>query len=213
MSEQPWQSTHLTEIGVRGTWIPIRRELGIEAFGINAWTGEEGAEVIPEHDEVPTGHEELYIVTSGSATFTVDGETVDAPAGTIVFVRDPAVRRGAVALEAGTIVLTVGAKPGAVYEPGGWEENAEIFPLFERGEFAEARELLQAALAKSPESGGLLYNLACAESRLGETDAALEHLGLAVELEPRFGEFARDDDDFAPIREDPRFASTVAGQA
>ena len=100
-----------------------------------------------------------------------------------------------------------------MYVPGAWEENAEIFPLFERGEFAEAKQLLEAALATNPGAGGLLYNLACAESRLGETDAALEHLGLAVEREPRFGEFARDDDDFAPIRDDPRFASAVAGQA
>jgi quercetin dioxygenase-like cupin family protein len=197
----------------RGTWIPIRRELGVAAFGVNAWTGDEGADVIPAHDEVPTGHEELYVVTSGSATFTVGDETVDGPAGTIIFVRDPAVRRGAVAQEAGTVVLTVGAKAGAVYAPGAWEVNAEIFPLFEAGEFAEAKRRLEAELAKSPEAGDLLYNLACAESRLGETDAALEHLGLAVEREPRYAEYATDDEDFAPLRDDPRFASAVAGQA
>ena len=30
----------------------------------------------PEHDEVDTGHEEVYIVLEGSGTFTIDGEAV-----------------------------------------------------------------------------------------------------------------------------------------
>ena len=64
----------------RPRWHMIRSTLGIAAFGINAWTAtEDGQSLIGEHDEVTGaagGHEELYLVLSGHATFTLDGETV-----------------------------------------------------------------------------------------------------------------------------------------
>jgi mannose-6-phosphate isomerase-like protein (cupin superfamily) len=60
-------------------WAPIRRELGIRSFGVNAWsTAEIGGDLIPEHVELT--HEELYVVIQGHATFTVDGSVLDAPA-------------------------------------------------------------------------------------------------------------------------------------
>ena len=43
---------------------------------------EETAE--PSGEEDP-GNEELYVVLRGRARFEIDGETVDAPAGTLVF--------------------------------------------------------------------------------------------------------------------------------
>ena len=112
-------------------WSPIRRGLGIQAFGVNAWTAREaGATVIQEHDE-DSGHEELYVVVGGHARFTVDGDELDAPAGTLVFIRDPKAKRGAVATEPETTVLVVGAKPGEPFRPMPWEVNAEVLPLFE----------------------------------------------------------------------------------
>jgi hypothetical protein len=206
VSERGWQTTSVDEIEPFGNWLPVRRRLGVSAFGVNGWIGGEGDAVIEEHDEEASGHEELYVVVRGRVTFTVGGEDVDAPAGTAVFVSDPATRRGGVAREANTLVLAVGAKPGEAYEPLGWEENASIVPLFARGEFAQAKERLLAAIERWPGSGGLLYNLACAESRLGEADAALGHLAQAVEIEPRFADYARSDEDFEPVRSDPRFA-------
>jgi tetratricopeptide (TPR) repeat protein len=201
-----YEVTRLDDVDRLGNWQPLRRRLGIGAFGINAWTGdEEGAEIIGEHDEKPTGHEELYLVLEGQARFTVGGDSFDADAGTIVFVPDPELRRGAVATEPGTRILTVGAKRGEAYRAQPWEENAEIFPLFAEGRFAEAKERLEGAVAEFPDAGGPLYNLACAEALLGEHEAALEHLARAVELEPRFVALAQDDSDFASIREDPRF--------
>ena len=205
MNEQPFKVASLDQVEPLGSWLPLRRRLGVAAFGVNAWTAREGDAVIEEYDEATSGHEELYVVVRGSATFTVGGQDVDAPAGTVVFVSDPAARRGAVARAADTLVLTVGAKPGAAYEPLGWEENADIVPLFGRGEYAQAKERLIAAVERWPDSGGLLYNLACAESRLGETDAAIGHLAQAMEQEPRFADYARSDEDFAAIRSDPRF--------
>jgi tetratricopeptide (TPR) repeat protein len=209
VSERAWQTASLDEMEPIGNWLPVRRRLGVSAFGVNAWTGGEGDAVVEEHDELKGGHEELYVVVRGRVTFTVGGEEMDAPAGTAVFVSDPAARRGGVAREADTLVLAVGAKPGEAYEPLGWEENADIVPLFARGEVAEAKVRLLAAIERWPDSSGLLYNLACAESRLGETDAALAHLAQSLELEPRMADFARSDEDFEAIRSDPRFAPLV----
>ena len=145
------------------------------------------------------------MVVAGHATFTVDGDEIDAPAGTLVFVADPSLKRAAVARDPETTILTAGGKPGETYAPLPWEENAEIIPLFGRGEYAEAKRRLEQALERHPDAGGLLYNLACAESRLGETEAAFEHLGRAIEIWPGFREAAIGDPDFEAIREDPRF--------
>jgi tetratricopeptide (TPR) repeat protein len=192
---------------MRPEWVPIRRRFTIEAFGVNGWSaaGPED-DLIPEHEESSIGHEELYVVVDGHATFSVGGDEIDAPAGTIVFVRDPAVQRGARAKEGGATILTVGAKPGEAFRISPWEVNAEIFPLFDRGEYAEVKRRLEPVVEANPQSAGSVYNLACAEAMLGERDAALEHLARAVELHPPFAESAREDDDLASIRDDPRFA-------
>ena len=187
-------------------WSPIRRELGIEAFGVNAWTAPEaGGRLIAEHDE-DSGHEELYVVVSGHATFSVNGEEIDAPAGTLVFVADPKAKRAALAVEPGTTVLVVGGKPGEAYRPLPWEVNADVIPLFEEGRFDEAKRLLVAALDEhAVDNGILLYNLACAEARLGERDAALDHLATAFAERDDLRKSAREDEDLASIRDDPRF--------
>ena len=187
-------------------WLPLRRRLDVQAFGVNAWRARaDGHTLIGEHDEATTGHEELYLVAEGHATFTVDGDEIDAPTGTLVYVRDPSLKRAAVAREPGTTILTVGGKPGEAYAPLAWEENAEIVPLFARGEFGEAKARLEAALERFPEAGGLLYNLACAEARLGESDASLAHLERAIGIWPGFREAAIGDPDFESVRDDPRF--------
>src|SRR5262245_54749870 len=112
MNDNPkMRVARLDDIGRRGRSIPVREHLGIHAFGVNAFTPEDGT-LINEHDEAGSGQEELYIVLDGNATFEVDGETVDAPAGTLVFV-PPDTRRKATG--AGTI-LAIGAKPGEAYQ-------------------------------------------------------------------------------------------------
>lgn len=119
-----WQSVRLDEIEpiavVDGAllWKPVRRALDVGAFGINAYAAlAAGDDVVEEHTEERLGHEEVYVVLSGRATFRLDGETLDAPAGTVVFVRDPNVKRHAVAAEANTSVLAVGGPRGAAYQP------------------------------------------------------------------------------------------------
>jgi hypothetical protein len=107
-------------------WRPVRHHFGIGAFGANAWLGDTGVEVIEEHDEREEdteGHEELYLVFSGNAGFTVDGDRIEAPAGTLVAITDPGLKRKAVAQEDGTVVLAVGAPKGAPYRVAGWERS------------------------------------------------------------------------------------------
>ena len=108
-------------------WKPLRHHLGIGAFGVNAWLAPgAGNQAVERHDEAPeeggtNGHEELYVVLRGTARFTVAGERFDAPAGTLVFISDPALVREAVAAEDDTIVLAVGAARGVAFTPSDWE--------------------------------------------------------------------------------------------
>jgi hypothetical protein len=108
-------------------WRPIRRTLGIRAFGTNAYSADAGQDVVEEHDEVSSsgsgGHEELYVVVRGHAEFTIDGETLDAPAGTLVFLPDPRAKRFAKALADGTLVMAVGAPRGEAYTVPEWEDR------------------------------------------------------------------------------------------
>lgn len=197
----------------RARWHPIRTELGIGAFGVNAWrSGEAGQELIGEHDEVGGGagrHEELYLVLSGRATFTVGGATVDASAGQLVFVGDPEVKRAATAEEAGTIVLVVGGKRGEAFSISPWERYAEGLQFFATKEYERALEFFERAHSEAPDQAGVLYNLACAESRTGRHADALAHLAQAIELSPSFLEAAQTDADFDPIRTDERFPGTA----
>jgi len=108
---------------------PVRHHFGITAFGTNAWTAANvGDRLMPEHEE-DEGSEELYIVLRGHARFEIDGNTVDAPQGTLVFVQ-PLVDRTAYAEEPQTVVLAVGSTVGKPYEAGGWEVWADFDPAY-----------------------------------------------------------------------------------
>jgi quercetin dioxygenase-like cupin family protein len=187
-------------------WHPVRRTLGVRAFGINAWTATaDGQQVIGEHTETDgEEHEEVYVVVSGHATFTLDGKTHDAPAGTVVHVADPSVQRSAVG-EDGTTILAVGAKPGAVFSPSPWERTAEALRYWQTEEWDKAIALLEEHLAETPDSGVTSYNLACALARAGRRDEALARVREAVTMEDRFLELAQTDEDLASIRDDPSF--------
>ena len=207
------ESVDITEIKRPSGWSPVRRELDVRSFGINAWSGDEGANLVGEHDETNSGQEELYLVLAGSARFIVDGEELDAGPGRIVFVRNPESKRAAVATSDGTTLLSVGAKPGEAFEPRVWEVNAEVFALFAEDKVVEAKKMVTDALTRFDDRAALTYNLACCEARLGETEEAIEHLGAALELRPSLAELAREDSDLDAIREDKRFEELVAAPA
>ena len=189
---------------------PVRHHFGITSFGINAWTGDEaGDRIINEHEEEQPGdNEELYLVLQGRATFELDGERHDAPAGTFVFV-PPGVKRTAFAEEAGTTIVAVGGTPGKAYVPFGWEVWSPLRPLYEAGEYEQAAEGLRKLVAAHPEYPMLAYNLACLESLTGHKAEALDHLRSVVGESEQLRAMAKQDSDFDAIRDEPAFKELV----
>jgi mannose-6-phosphate isomerase-like protein (cupin superfamily) len=209
----------------RAPWRPVRQHFGITSFGVTTWTGREpGDRILNEDDELERepGHlraeevaddanEVLYLVHRGHARFELDGESVDAPAGTFVFV-PPGVKRTAFAEESGTTVVAVGGVPGEAYVPVGWEVWRPLHPLYESGAYEEViargREPIEATGYPEP-----LYNLACCESQTGRTSEAIEHLRAALDATERYRErlrsLAAGDADFDPIRDEPAFREVI----
>jgi hypothetical protein len=201
------------EDGRRGR-VALRRDLDIGSFGVNAYyQAQQGAPVIGEHDETgpgSSGHEELYVVVEGGATFTVDGEEVGAPRGTAVFVRNPAAKRGARATEDGTIVLAVGGTPGEAWSPSPFESMSGFFGLYREKDYDGALAILRKALEAHPGNALVLYNIACMESCLGHADAVWEPLAESLAAWPAYKELALKDEDLEPLRDDPRFQALIA---
>jgi tetratricopeptide (TPR) repeat protein len=186
-------------------WRPVRRHFGIRAFGTNAYTPGASGQIVEEHTEGQLHHEEIYLVLRGRVRFTVGDDEHALGPGQLVFVRDPSLRRGAVAVTDDAAVLAVGGKPGEPHEVSAWEYIFLGASHARAGRGDEAKRQLEEGLEEKPGSAPLLYQLACVEAAAGERDAALEHLGAAVAAEERFREYARTDEDFASIRDDPRF--------
>jgi hypothetical protein len=197
------RSVHLDELdSIPGpgtlTWHPVRAHLGIRAFGCNAYTAERvGDDVVEPHVESPEyDHEELYFVARGRATFRLDDETIDAPAGTYVFVPDTATHRHAVAAEAGTTVLSFGGPP--TFTPSAWEWSFRAAEHIE-SDPRKAREILEDGLREHPDSPGLRIHLARLEVRAGNEEHARELLRLALERQPESVELARQDPRLAAL--------------
>jgi hypothetical protein len=190
-------------------WLPVRHTLGVRAFGCNAYVAAEaGDDVVEPHTEDPQlAHEELYFVARGTATFTIDGQTHEAPSGTYVFIPDPASRRHAVAGEAGTTVLSFGGPP--TFAPSAWEWAFRAVALLQ-SDRPRARAVLEEGLGAHPENPSLLYNLACVEALDGHDQAAVDQLRRAIAGRPEVAEWARDDADFASLGDDPAFRALLA---
>jgi hypothetical protein len=197
------RSVHLDELdSIPGpgtlTWHPVRAHLGIHAFGCNAYSAQVvGDDVIEPHTESPEyNHEELYFVARGRATFKLDEETIDAPAGTYVFVPDTATHRHAVAAEPGTTVLSFGGPP--TFTPSAWEWSFRAAPHVE-SDPQLAREIIEDGLREHPDSPGLRIHLARLEVRAGKEEHARELLRLAFERQPESVELARQDPRLAAL--------------
>ena len=211
MNDNPkMQVARLDDIERRGRSIPVREHLGIHAFGVNAYTPGEDGTLINDHTESGSGQEELYIVVDGNATFEIDGETLEAPAGTYVFVGPDARRK---ATGAGT-VLAVGATPGEAYQALDWGEawpfQSEAMAAYGEQRYADALDAVRRGLDQVPDNPGLHYNYACFATLAGDTgDETFDHLRQSVAMFPRFREQAREDDDFTTVRGDPRFEEAL----
>jgi mannose-6-phosphate isomerase-like protein (cupin superfamily) len=211
MNDNPkLQVARLDDIERRGRSIPVREHLGIHAFGVNAYTPNEEGTLINEHDESGSGQEELYIVLDGMATFEVDGETVDAPAGTLVFVPPNSQRK---ATGEGT-VLALGATPGEAYQAIDWGEawplHSESMTAYREQRYADAVDAVRRGLERFPDQPGFNFNYACFSTLAGEIDdETFSRLRRSAELFPPFRKQARTDEDLAAARDDPRFEEAL----
>ena len=174
-------------------------------MAINAYTGAEpGDDVIEPHDERSenaSGHEELYLVVSGRATFVVDGEEADAPAGTLIAV-DVGEMREATAAEAGTTILVFGGEPGSAFPPPAFEYWEAAAPSYLEGDYEGGIVILSEGLEHHPRSPGLNYQLACYNALAGRGDEAVEHLRIALDgADDRIASWAAEDEDLDSIRE------------
>lgn len=199
----------LPAFGIDSVWRPVRHHFGIEAFGINAYTADTaGQQVVEEHDERQGGaggHQELYVVLSGTAAFTIDAEHVEASAGTFVFIADPAARRGAVAVEPDTTVLAIGGEPGRPYEVSAWE--FAFRGLAKGGQ--EGAQIFAEGIGRYPGRASLYYNLACMHALDGDPGPAFEALRRAIELNPEARGWAAADEDFERLRGTEEFDELV----
>jgi hypothetical protein len=161
----------------------------------------------PEEGGGSGGHQELYIVLTGAARFTIGEDEFEAPAGTFVFLSDPALRRAAVAAAPNTSVLAVGGAAGEAYQVSPWEFS--FLGLAKGG--SDGVKHFEEGLARYPDNAKLHYNLACLHALDGRREEALAALRRAAELDPAMRQSAADDRDFASLRDDPGFQSVIAG--
>jgi AraC-like ligand binding domain len=187
-SKPPYQVIALSDVATAPTpaslsWRPIRAAMGIGAFGVGGYVAAEaGQDVIEPHTESPggRGHQELYLVVRGAARFALDGEPFDAPAGTLVFVRDPSVHRRGVATKPDTEVLAFGGD--AMFQPAGDEWMWRVRALLP-ADIETARALVDDGLEEHPDNPGVWYSnalVAMVEDRPGEArkwlDRAIERM-------------------------------------
>ena len=205
-----WRVARLDDLERRGRFIPVREHLGIHSFGINAVRRGEDGTLINEHDEAGSGQEEVYVVLDGTATFEIDGQTFEAPAGTFVSVR-PEVRRKATG---DATVLALGGTPGEAFQAVDWGEawsfHNDSMSAYGEQRYADALAAVRSGLERFPDHAGLNYNYACFSTLAGEIDdETFTRLRRSGELFAPFREQARGDDDFAAVRDDPRFEEAL----
>ena len=179
-------------------WHPIRPLLGVRAIGVSAYSAREAGETVVEpHDEAGDGrgHEELYVVMTGGARFTLDGEELDARPGTLVLVR-PGTHREAVATEPDTLVLAVGGPP--TFDPAGSEWLELARPHFE-SDPERAAGLLDRGIEEVPASAAIPFGRALLAASHGRGEEALEHLRLAIERDGRLRAEAERERVLAPL--------------
>ena len=196
-----------------GLYQPLRRELGVRAFGINAFfASSAGDQLIEPHDETGSGsggHAELYLIVAGRASFVVGGSEIDAPAGTLVFVPAAETRRKACALEDDTVAVVIGAPADRELPISPFEFWFTAEGPYNEGDYRRAIEIVSEGLAHWPDHPTMLYQLSCYHALAGEGDEAIAFLERAAAQSPDVVEWARGDSDLDSIRGQARFTDLV----
>jgi tetratricopeptide (TPR) repeat protein len=196
-----------------GHYQPVRRQLGVRGFGINAYfASNAGDQLIEPHDETGSGsggHAELYLVLTGRARFVVGTSEIDAPEGTIVYVPDPETRRGAHAVDAATSAVVVGCPADRELPISPFEFWFVAEAPYNEGDYDRAIEIVTEGLEHWPEHATMLYQLSCYHALAGRSEEAIGYFERAVAASPDLAEWARGDSDLDSIRADPRFRELV----
>ena len=160
---------------------PVRSQLGLKAFGAAGFVGREPGDLVvePHTEDEGRGHQELYVVLRGAARFTLDEDTLDVPAGTLIVV-EPHVKRGAVATEPDTAVLAFGGPP--TFVPAGHEYMARVRGAVDRPD--EALAIAEAGRNELGDTPGTLYAMALASAAAGDRAEARRWLDEAIAREP-----------------------------
>jgi len=199
-----------------GHYQPIRRQLGVRGFGINAFfASSAGDQLIEPHDETGSGaggHAELYLVLSGRARFVVGASEIDAPEGTIVYLPDPETKRGAHAVEDATSALVVGCPVDRELPISPFEFWFVAEAPYQEGDYDRAIEIVTEGLEHHPEHATMLYQLSCYQALAGRSEEAIGYFERAVSGSPDLAEWARGDSDLDSIRDDPRFRELVGDE-
>jgi AraC-like ligand binding domain len=210
-SGKGWKAVELDEVealpwaGAQVRWHPLRERLDARIVGIAAFTAEQaGDDVIEPHDEANggRGHEEIYVVLRGRARFRLDGDELDAAAGTFVLVSDTHVHRHAIAQEPGTAVLALGGPP--TFEPSASEWIERARPHL-RSDPGRARAILDDLRTTKPDSVGVHIGEALWEAAQGNFDTAREYLKTALSADPSVRAALQRDPDIGPLFEAPPF--------
>jgi len=192
-------------------WVRYAAGWGSAPFGANAYrAASEGDAVIEEHVESP-GQEELYVVLAGRARFVAGDESFDVAAGGAVFLSEPSLRRGASALEDGTVVLAVGGWPDQSYHSLPWEPIYLAQEAMRQGDWAKAAETLEREAGEHLDTAIVQFRLACCHARLGEQRLALAKLRRAIELNPGMRERAASEQHLGSLRELEDWPAALGG--
>jgi hypothetical protein len=103
----------------QGEFFFVGKSMGISSFGINVLRMPPNWADYPDHDEIATGQEEVYVVTAGSATLQAAGTTWHLTAGSIARV-GPTEKRKIVPGPEGATIVALGGIPGKPYVLPGW---------------------------------------------------------------------------------------------
>jgi hypothetical protein len=187
-----WRDTDLV-------WLPLRWALDTRIAGFSAYIAQHtGQTIVEPHTESGDGrgHEELYVVLRGAVEFRLGESQLDVAAGGFVLIRDPSVRRSAVALVPDTAVLAIGDEPR--FEPaiGEWIERARAYASTEPARaWAVVDELRQ---EHSPNPGVDIAE-AIVATRCGERDRARAALARVLLERPALSADLARDPDLGPL--------------
>ena len=188
----PWRGTELV-------WRPVRGALGTRIVGMGGFTADRAGQVVIEghtESEDGLGHEEVYLVLRGRARFTLDGEGLEAPAGTFIVVDDPTVFRSAVATEPGTAVLALGGPPVFTPSDSEWIERARPYL---RSDPERAIEILEDLRAVKPEGPVAAVAAAFLALARGDDPGARDTLAALLAQRPDLRPVLADDADLEPL--------------